>query len=1359
MRNSRLPILIVFSLFANALMAQLVVTLNPSVTICEGTSIQLMPTVTGGDGDYSFVWGGAFLDDSFIQNPTASPVSLTTYSVNVTDGNGLTGFATVTITVATINITQESISPACFGQNNGSISLMTTPTSLNYEWNNGSLNSEITGLAPATYCVTITDFSNGCSVNKCYTVTESPEIGVNISVLDTDCNGESTGAIDLTVTGGAPGYTYTWSTGETTEDISSLIATSYTVDVTDTNNCTVSETIIINEPALLEIDFFATVIINVDCNGESTGSIDLTVTGGTSNYAYLWNTGETTEDINGLSAGNSYIVTVTDANGCASAESFTIIEPSNIEITSQTTMPTCGETDGAIDLSITGGVAPYLYIWSNGAVTEDIAELAAGTYFITVQDANNCTATSEIEVYNDIPAGIAGNLTICLGESTVLSASGGTTYSWNNGEATASITVFPLVTTSYRVMVTDSEGCTNIATVIVEVTPAPSIETNIINTSCNGLPNGEIWFINPLPEYQYIWSNGATTSMINNLAVGTYCVSVLDLSSGCQSAECFTVQEQAPTIVNITGLPEDECDDEFTIEAVVSGGTSPYLYLWLRPDGSPISTSSFLGNIGLVNGTYTLIVTDANDCMSSQIFLINQAVPFISFNDLYLDCNNAPISTLPANDNYPSPQYTVEWVGPDGFTYNEVALADYNTPGEYTLTITNTDFPECPFTTSTTVHAMVGGINVNLTDCNTYTLMAGLVLPPDFFGQITALWTMPDGATSNLLSINPTLTGTYTVMISLPAFDCELFYTQYIDLESESCSTLEGYVRYDESENCIAENTEVGIFDIIVTATNGNFIYNAITDESGYYRINVPSGIYTITHNLPSPSWIACEESYSVDLSASGTMEMLDIPMQGLGLCPELSVTLSAPSLRRCFFGTYNLTVCNEGTETAIMPEVVLLLDDFLGFNSASIIPDAVNGQQINWIFDEIGVGECKTIIVSVTVSCDAVLGQIHCTEAYATDYPFCGSADDWLGANLEIIPSCNGDEVIFNIKNNGLGDLTEVVRYVVIEDAIAMMPSAGTIDDLPVEGEATFSFPANGSTYTFILDQAPSHPYTLSVSSSIEGCGTNDSGTFSTGFVNQFNQQTSTPTGTIFCLENTGAFDPNDKSAIPVGYSDTHYIEPEDKINYRIRFQNTGTDTAFTVVVRDSLSELLDVSTLQRGNSSHSYRLDISGERMLIFTFNNILLPDSTTNLEGSNGFIDFSILPKSNAPLESIIENNAAIYFDFNEPVITNTVFHTLGRDFYMIVNWTSLSDLKISLNVYPNPASDKIQLGLENIQIDQQIIRILDMNGKQVYQSRFFGNELLVDIQQWPSNWYAIQILDKNGVLLGSGRLIKQ
>ncbi len=281
------------------------------------------------------------------------------------------------------------------------------------------------------------------------------------------CNGDSSGAIMITTTNGVAPYTYSWSNGATTEDLTGLTAGSYTGTITDVNGCTlVAGPVMVTEPTAITLAVDA--VVNASCNGDSDGSISITPTGGTAPYTYSWSNGASTEDVAGLAPG-SYTGTITDANGCTLAAGPVVItEPAALGFTADGfSGPSCaGGADGFLSITTTGGTAPYTYIWSNGATTEDISGLVAGNYGGTITDANGCVVTGG-------PLPLSGpspiqSTVLTVGEGTLgasdgsidLMVSGGTapyTYVWNNGETTEDIA--GLAPGVYCVTITDANGC------------------------------------------------------------------------------------------------------------------------------------------------------------------------------------------------------------------------------------------------------------------------------------------------------------------------------------------------------------------------------------------------------------------------------------------------------------------------------------------------------------------------------------------------------------------------------------------------------------------------------------------------------------------------------------------------------------------------------------------------------------------------------------------------------------------------------------------------------------------------------------------------------------------------------------
>jgi hypothetical protein len=303
------------------------------------------------------------------------------------------------------------------------------------------------------------------------------------------CNGNSSGSIAVAKpTGGVPPFSYDWGGGITTQNRSGLNAGSYSVTATDANNCFASASTTITEPVVIAIT--TTSITAVKCKGQSTGSISISTTGGTSPYTYSWNDGATIQNRTGLAAG-TYSVTATDANGCTNTLSgITVTEPAtSISLSAITTNVNCfgGSTGSNINLTVNGGTSGYTYMWSNSETTQNISAIPAGTYSVTVTDANSCTSVLSKTI--DQPTAITLSTTFvnqsCPGanDGTItLTVSGGTTgytYLWSNTATTQNIS--GLTAGSYSVTVTDAKSCTATTSVTISTTKSNAVTPAGIN--------------------------------------------------------------------------------------------------------------------------------------------------------------------------------------------------------------------------------------------------------------------------------------------------------------------------------------------------------------------------------------------------------------------------------------------------------------------------------------------------------------------------------------------------------------------------------------------------------------------------------------------------------------------------------------------------------------------------------------------------------------------------------------------------------------------------------------------------------------------------------------------------------------
>jgi hypothetical protein len=367
---------------------------------------------TGGSAPYNVSWSGPVngnpagneiltLGGSYV----LAGLMAGSYTVLVTDASGNSQSVVVTVTeplpLAAASVQSNTL---CSGTCTGSINLTVTGgvAPYLYSWTGipfySSSNEDLSNLCPGVYTVSVTD-ACGCTNTLTQVITAPPAFTLTGMITQIPCVGGNNGAIDVTVGGGTPGYTYAWTgpSGYTanTEDLLNLTPGTYTLTATDENNCTITENWVVN-PAPQAL-LLSETNVDVLCSGQATGSIDLTTVGGTAPYTYMWNGPgaytANTQDISGLAAG-TYSVTVTDANNCT-------VSLSNIDITASPTLVLTGSVNGNnIDISVSGGTVPYNYSWSNGAVTQDLPNVPPATYVVIVTDAFNCSITDTFVVDN-----------------------------------------------------------------------------------------------------------------------------------------------------------------------------------------------------------------------------------------------------------------------------------------------------------------------------------------------------------------------------------------------------------------------------------------------------------------------------------------------------------------------------------------------------------------------------------------------------------------------------------------------------------------------------------------------------------------------------------------------------------------------------------------------------------------------------------------------------------------------------------------------------------------------------------------------------------------------------------------------
>jgi len=571
--------------------------------------------------------------------------------------------------------------------------------------------------------------------------------------------------------------------------------------------------------------------------------------------------------------------------------------------------------------------------------------------------------------------------------------------------------------------------------------------------------------------------------------------------------------------------------------------------------------------------------------------------------------------------------------------------------------------------------------------------------------------------------------------------------------EKEYAHTVHGKIYFDSSYDCIYQNTESNITFTPLIASPGN-IYG-YSNSAGEYSIGLDDSLnYTITPLLSSTQNLLidniCPPNYNVLLNTSDQADTSGFDFGTTGnYCHALSVDVVSSRKRICRKGQTIIYYRNEGSAPAFNVTVRVKFDqnDIPLTASRNFTIDAIDSSLIFYI-DTLNINQSGSILINDSIKCSNDLnGTTQCTKAWILPINQClidsTTGSNWDHSSVVVSGRCISDTTSFKIKNVGLPMLSSS-QYRIYADNI--LSQTGNFQ-LNSNDSLLIYVTSLGATIRLEADQAYGHPGTSLPRSTVEGCGRNVSGTFSVGFVNQATMDDIDLDVEIDCIEITGSFDPNDKLNSPLGMDLDHIVSPQTQMDYIVRFQNTGNDTAFTVLIIDTLSNDFDLSTLQIGASSHPFSFSLSGQGrpVLKFKFENILLPDSTTDEINSHGFLKYKISPLSSLPLGTRISNYADIFFDFNFPVRTNESFVTLGN----INNISVEETIKPTNNItsYPNPFSESLTLISHN---GTSIISVclFSIEGQLLFTKLFDSqsSEINIELENLPTGCYFIKCKTK-------------
>lgn len=1052
-KNVLLPLFLF--LFLTQAMAQLTADAGSDLNMCLGSSTTIggPQPGSGGTPPYTYEWtenGNVF---DVVANPTINTtlwgIGNYVFTLTVTDALGDTASSSINFEVSqqlSLNATASDTIGCGSLQVSFSASVSGTMPPYSYLWdfaglgNSNSDNPTYTFADTGTYAVVVSAFdASACFVQNLINITVFPSVSVVGNVAPVSCSGAGDGSIDITPFGAAP-FTYFWNIINTPfdEDQLGLPAGTYEVTVTDANGCSAGNSFNVTETNPLTI---IPDINNVLCFGGNNGGIVAYVSGGTAPYAYIWNNGQQTLYAYPLAPG-TYSLTVIDANNCTLSGNFTVNEPAPIIVS----MNAFGESltgacDGSIVIAVGNGTPPYTYAWSNNSTLGDQYNLCAGTYSVTITDANGCSAVNSTTVVSNclgstLSATINSQDLSCLHPIDTLTAvvtGGNPPYSinWGNGD----IATQPGI---YTIYVTDNTGCGVAVADTVYSTNLTVAVSSFTNTACNSNNSGsiDITVVGGTPPFSYQWSNGANTQNITNLAPGIYTLTVTDATQ-CTAALSQTISSGGNvwSYYVYTSTTPVNCGIQGTASVYVGGGTPPFTYAWNTTPAQNTQTAT-----GLPSGSYMVTVTGADGC-----------------------------------------------------------------------------------TREATVYVGVA--------C-------------------------------------------YTV--------------------------IEGYLYNDTNGNCVKDSGETAVPNAILTATNGSNTYYGYGNSTGHYTIQVgDTGNYSVTVSISG--WGSCTNA-----NVCGA--------QNVNVSP-LGSTISNINFG---FGAVN------GYNLALHP----------GWTSAN--PGFTKEYWILWYQQSL---PAYTGTATVVFKYDSILQYQSHTQGGVHN-----------AANRTITWSVNN--VPYPSWNWG------------------------------TKPHCYFTVPAN-TPIGYQLKQE------FWISPTANDCDSSNNHLVSIQPV-------------------SGSMDPNEKQVQPEGD-----IQEEDSVlTYTIHFQNTGNDTTFFIILKDTLSPHLNPASVVNIASSHEYEsFTISDNGILTWFFNPIFLVDSATNEPASKGFVMFRIKKKAGLPLNTEIKNKASIYFDYNEPIVTNTVSSKL-TDPNSIYNLNN--DNSISVTAAPNPFTNATLVSVEGITTAYHF-QLFDVSGK--------------------------------------------
>ncbi len=978
----------------------------------------------------------------------------------------------------------------------------------------------------------------------------------------------------------------------------------------------------------------------------SDGILTIVPTRGVPPFTYLWSTGATEVSIKNIVKG-AYAATLTDATGATFAQTH-ILNSEELDVTLLHAQPSslCNPNSGALTVDPLGGLAPFSYTWSNGQTTASIQGLTAGTYSVTVQDANGCLAEGVYQVegltFNYYTQAVIATeakpncSNLSNGElSAVLYYNyySPITYAWSNGAVGQSAN--NLSEGTYTVTITDALGCT--------ASTSTFLQKDLVltgNVVCNGSTTGSASaaLVNATAPVSYVWANGQTGPSLTNVPNGQYAVTATD-ANGCQANGVATVA--IPSLYF----------NEYTPKCY--SGNSGIGYCWVNND----VPTSFLWDNGETNswtstlsqGSHSVTVTTSLGCtLSGSLIIPPPVAPPFTFTTAPspADCSAGTGGAMNLVISGGIAPYTFQAYGPGGFYTSNVNSLQNIQGGEYQLSINSTNVQGCYGNSNVVVpdaNGFMPSLVIDQIDCNTgygSAAVVGVTTPGAQYNWSTG---------ANAPALFNLTEGAYQVTVSAGA-SCNRFYEFYLNSKEDSlqvfgCATGASGKLINDLGVAGCAGTQGIPYQLIRTLPSGALNF---TDENGVYRAGLAGGTFELLAANYDPADIACplNAKHTVTAVAGSTITGLDFHFLNNNAIDHRVRQTALRTAQPGYPYSLRMEVCNDG---------------------ATVNP--------------------------------GMLDLAYCN--------FLGAA---TGHHFPQHPGA----FVLSTETTGIPNNSAMFSFPGV--------AAGDCEILQLDLQVPTTTPLN-TAFESVAQVSPS-----------SGDPTPD------------NNQ-STRYSTVM-----GAFDPNCVLAYPARNGNPRdggqILRYEDNtIVYQIFFQNTGNAPADLVVVRDPLDENLDLSTIRNITSSHSMKiLTDSDDKMLVFKFENIELPDSTTDYAGSIGSIQYEIDLKPGVSVGTEILKKAAIYFDFNAPVITN-------QNVLEIVSTTKTNLLPTdnSIVLFPNPTDAAFGFYCDST----AKMSLFNALGVLISTQTVDGGLHQVSTADLPAGIYLVQ-LDTNGKIR-SGKLV--